>query len=358
MKTRDYVLVNARTMADSETFSKDLKAGLKIQYLKLLYQGTNGATSNTLGKLNGLVSKLEVVSGSEVLHSLSMRQEQAANFFRHGCLPFQQLNSKAAGVVREEAIINFGRFLGDREFYLDTTRWPNAQLNLTHALTISATAGFATGTGVLTVIARLIEDGAPPSRGFIQSKQIANWTSLASGRHDTDLPTDFPLVALQVHDLETLIEPDVDISNLKLSLDDDRFIPFDLSTTQLLEANIVMYGRAKQQLNFLNDTAVTWLSDLYGRGEAHMGPMGGTAKGGVSTKIAEQIVAFMTTGDSGSLFINVEAFAPHSALYYRFADGVNPDDFLSFQGVGKAELQATEGGAAGADSIVVHQARS
>ncbi len=358
MKTRDYVLVNARTMADSETFTKDLKRGMKIQYLRCLYQGTNGATSNTLGKLNGMVSKLEVLNGSDVLHSLSMRQEQSANFFRHGNLPFQQLNSKAAGVVREEAIINFGRWLGDREYYLDTSRFDNAQLSLTHALTISATAGFATGTGTLTVIARLIEDGAPPARGFIQSKQVANWTSLASGRHDTLLPLDWPIVAVQVHDLETLIEPDVDISNLKLSLDDDRFIPFDLSTTQLLEHNIGMYGLANQRMNFLNDTAVTWLSDLYGRGEAHMGPMGGTAKGGVSTKIAEQIVAFMTTGDSGSLFLNVEAYAPHSALYYRFGDGQNPEDFLSTNGVSKAELQATEGGAGGADSIVVHQARS
>jgi hypothetical protein len=358
MKTRDYVLVNARTMADSETYTKDLKAGSKIQYLRVFYQGTNGATSNTLAKLNGMVSKLEVTNGSDALHSLSMRQEQASNFFRHGRLPFQQLNSKAAGVVIEEAIINFGRFLGDREFYLDTSRYPNAQLSFTHALTISATAGFATTTGRLTVIARLIEEGALPCKGFIQSKQVANWTSLASGRHDLLLPLDYPIVALQAHDLVTTVEPDVDISNLKLSLDDDKFIPFDLTSAQLLYANIDEYGKAKQRMNFLNDTAVTWLSDIYGRASAFMGPMGGTAKGGISTVTAEQIVAYMTTGDTASLFINVEGHAPHSSLYYRFGDGINPDDFLLTSGIAKAELQVSEGGAGAADSIVVHQARS
>ena len=357
MKTRDHLLINAQTLTDSQTVTKDLGAGLKIQELRCRYSGTNGATSNTLAKLNAMVTKLEVVDGSDILHSLSGQEEQALNFFRHGLLPFQQLNSKAAGVVIEEFIINFGRFRGDREYYLDTSRFPNAQLRLTHALTISATAGFATGTGSLTVIAKLIEDGALPYKGFIMSQEVKSWTTVASGDEETELKRNHPYQSLLVKDLETTIEPDVDLTNLKLILDAGRFIPFDLSTAIILGDNIQRYGPARQRMNFLNDTAVTWLSDLYGRGGAWMGPVGGTAKGGVSTKIAEQVVAYMTTLDTASLFINVEAFAPHSCLYLPFGTGVDVDDYLQVQGVSALELKATQGAAGGAAAIVANQLR-
>ena len=262
MKTRDYLLVNAETLTDSKTFTKALDHNLKIQEIRCRYQATNGGTSNTLGKLNGMITKLEVVDGSDVLHSLSGQECQANNFFRHGRLPFQQLNSKAAGVVIEEFIISFGRFRGDREFYLDTSRFSNPKLSLTSALTISATAGFATGTGVLTVILKLIEDGASACRGFIQSQEVDAWTTLASGHHKTDLPLDLPYHSIMVKDLETLIEPDVDISNIKLNINSGRYIPYDLSTAIILADNMVRFGSARQQLNFLNDTAVTWLSDI------------------------------------------------------------------------------------------------
>jgi len=358
MKTRDYVLVNAQTLTDSQTFTKTLEPGKKIQELRCIYQATNGGTSNTLGKLNGMVSKLEVLDGSDVLHSCSMRQEQANNFFRHGNLPFQQLKSTAAGVVIEEAIINFGRFRGDREYYLDTSRFSNCQLSLTHALTISATAGFATGTGVLTVIAKLIEDAAPPCKGFVMSKQVDSYTTLGSGTHPLGLPLKHPYQSLLISDLETLIEPDVDITNLKLSINDDSFIPFDHSTTRILQDNIVRYGRARQRLEYLLDTAVTWLGDLYGRSSCFVGPAGATSKGLATTQTAEVSVVAMTTGAGTGSQLNVVGHAPHSSLYLPFGDGREVDDYLKMEGVTKAELIATDAAAGGAYSVVVNQLRS
>jgi len=358
MKTREHLLINNRTLTDSETVAKDLGKGLNIMELRCIYQGTNGVTSNTLGKLNAMISKLEVVDGSEVIHSLSGQEEQANNFFRHGSLPFQQLDSKAAGEVIEEFIINFGRFRGDRDYYLQTDRFKNAELKLTHALTISGTAGFATGSGRLTVIAKLIEDAAPPCKGFIMSKELRSWTTAASGDEDTDLKLDYPYQSIMVKDLETVIEPDVDLTNLKLIVDADKFIPFDLSTTKILQRNIEDFGPARQRLNFLNDTAVTWLSDLYGRVSAWMGPMGGTAKGGVSTVTAEQIVAYMTTGDTASLFINAQGHAPHSCLYLPFGDGREVDDYFKVAGLNALVLRASQGAAGGAAAIVTNQLRS
>ena len=358
MKTRDYVLVNAQNISDSQTFTKDLKTGMKIQELRVIYQATNGSTSNTLGKLNGMVSKLEVVDGSDVLHSLSFRQEQARDYFLTGRLPCQQLNSKLGGVVIEEADIYFGRFPGDRDFYLDTSRFKNAMLSLASALTISATAGFETAKGYLTVILKLIEDAAPPCQGFILSKEAENFTTVGSGTKSTDLATDFDYQSLMFGALETTIEPDVDISNYKLTLDDDRFIPFNLSATQILEDNVRRLPAVRQRKNFLNDTAVNWLSDVYGRVSGWMGPIGGTAKGGVSTVTAEQLVAYMTTGDTASLFLNVRGYCPHSFLEWPFGDGREVDDYLKVAGLSKAELIGTDAAAGGAYTVVTNQVRS
>ena len=357
MKTREHLLVNARTMADSETFTKDLPGSAKIMELRIRISATNGATSNTLAKLNGKVTKIEVVDGSDVLHSLSGQEEQANNFYRHGSLPFQQLNSKAAGVCIEEFIVSFGRFRGDREYYLDTTKWKNAQLALTHAFTVSATAGIATGTGALTVIAKLIEDGALPYKGFIQSVEKKSWTTIASGVETTILPRDFPYQSILVGDLETLIEPDVDLTNLKLIIDSGRWIPFDLSTAIILAANMERYGHAKQRMNYLNDTAVTWLSDCYGRTSAWAGAAGITGVGIVQTVIAEQVVLLMVTAGTSSCFINVRGHAPHSFLCLPFGNGVEVDDYLQVQGTSLIELEATQGAAGGAGAVVVNQLR-
>jgi len=357
MKLRDYVLVNAETLTDSKTITEELDPGLKIMELRCRYSATNGATSNTLGKLNAKITKLEVVDGSDVLHSLSGQEEQSLNFFRHGRLPFQQLNSKAAGAVIEEFIINFGRFRGDRECYLDTSRFKNAQLRLTNAFTVSATAGIATGTGVLTVIAKVIDEGAPPCKGFIMSKEVKSWTTLASGDEDTELSVDWPYQSIMVKDLLTTVEPDVSLTNFKLIMDAGRFIPFDLSSAIVLADNMDRFGPARQRLNFLNDTAVTWLSDLYARMTAYMGPVGGTAKGAAATAIGEQIVAYMTTGDTGNLFINAQGYAPHSCFYLPFGDGANTEDYLQVDGAKKVILRLTQGGAAGAGAVVTNQLR-
>ena len=357
MRTRDYVLVNAQTLSDSQTFTKDLPSPAKIQELRVIYSATNGATSNTLGKIVAMVSKILVDNGSDVLHSLSGREEQAINCYRHGHFPYKYLTSKAAGVVVEEFIINFGRYRGDREYYLDTATYKNAKLSLTHALTIDGSLGFATGTGVLTVIARLIEDGAPPYKGFLMQKEIDSFASAASGTNVTELPLDYPYQALMVADLETTIEADVDISNLKLSQDSDKFIPFDLSTTRILQGNMGKYGPCRESLHFLNDTAVTWLGDLYARTKAYASPGGATAKTNVTSSIAEQIIAAMTTGDAADLQLTLEGAAPHSNLYLPFGTGEMAEDFFPVSGVGSLELTSTLGAAGGACTVVASQLR-
>lgn len=355
MKLRDVYLVNGETLSDSQTFTYNIARGLKILYLRVQYKATNGATSNTVGRLNGMVSKLQVLDGSDVKHSLSMREEQARNFSMYKRMPFQQLSQAGAAVVTEEAIIDFRRFEGDTNFYLDTSLLANPQLSFTHDLTISATAGFATGTGSLTVIARVIDSGAPSRLGFVMAKELDSFSSTSSGDHTTDLPLDYPISEIMVLDPVDSNTPDTYLSNFKLTADTDAFIPVDESYVDLLRANREELGDARQKQDVLNGTTYTAYFDLYDSTTAHAGQAGATAKAQVTVDTANEADGVGTTGETGTVTFEMVGSAPHGAVYYKFGDGMSADQIFSPQGVGKFQLKLTNAATGATPKVVTIQ---
>lgn len=355
MRIRDVYLLNGQTLKDSDTVTVDIARGLKILYMNVHYEATNGATSNTVGRLNGMVSKLAVVDGSNVLHSLSMQEEQAKNFFDTGQFPTQSLTQAAAGVVKEDAIIDFRRYPGDTAFYLDTSRYSNPQLQFTHALTISATAGFATGTGKLTVIARVIDSGAPAQQGFVMAKEVDSFASAASGDHNTDLPLDFPISAILVLNPVNAKTPDNSLSNLKLTADTDSFIPVNIAYLDLLRYNQDEYGFAEQEMTVLNGTTYTADGDLYEGVACVAGPAGATAKAIVTTLTANEAAGVGTTGETGAVIFQFRGSAPQSAVIYEFGDGKSADQIFSPSGVGKFQLKLTNAATGATPKVVTVQ---
>lgn len=357
MRTRDVYLAKQESLSDAQTLIKDLNLTQPIMSITVLYEATNGATSNTVGKLNGDVDKLEVVDGSDVLHSVSGIEEQALNFFHHKQMPYQELNQDGGDTILEEFIINFGRYPDDPEYYLDPKKYSNLQLKCTHSLTASATAGIATGKGKITIIARVIDVGAPPYKGFIMSKNVKSWTTAASGDVDIILARDYPYKALMVKDLLTTVKPDVSITNLKLSIDTDRIIPFDLRTIDILNDNLKDYGYGIQDAELLPDTTWSILGDLYRLVGVTVSEPGATAKAVPTIITAEKIVGTMTTGESGEVRIKTIGAAPHSCMFYPFGKAADVGDYLVSKGLGELKLIATQGGASAAASVVTQQLR-
>jgi len=359
MKTRDVYIANAQTLADSATVTFPISMLGKIQHIRAQYKATNGATSNTVGKLCSLVSKIEVMDGSDVICSLSMREMQAFNCFNNGRMPFKDLSGGAGVVITDEAIINFGRFLGDRAYYLDAARFNNPQIRLTHAFAVSATVGIATGTGKLSLIARVIEDGAPPYQGFIMRKEVKSWTTAASGDESTILDRSYPYVGLLVSALKTTIVPDTIITNLKLSVDSDRFIVYNLSGTDAFADIVNRYGLFREKFRPLTDTAATWLSDLFYQTGAVMSKPGATAKSVTTAVTAESVTTAATTGGTADATeIEVSGNGPHAALYLPFGDGRTPEDWLNPAGMGELKLILTQGVVSGAGTICTEQVRT
>lgn len=352
MRVRDVYLLNAQTLNDSDTVIVDLTRGLKILSLFVKYQNTNGATSNTVSKLNGMVSKIQVLDGSNVLHSLSMQEELALNWYQRRKYPYAALTQVGGNDVVETCFVDFWRRPGDMSWYLDTSNYANPQLQLTHNFTISATAGFATGKGKLTVIARVIDSGAPSKLGFQMSKELDSFATAASGDHNTDLPLDFPIAGLLMINPADTKGPDDTLNNWKLTVDTDSFIPVNASIYDLLIGNIGEFGELDQSVEILTDTTFTWKSDVYYPSAAWAGPAGATAKLLATVLSSNEVQGAMTTGESGSVRTSIRGGAPQSSIWFPFGDGFSPDQIFSPQGVGKFQSKLTSN-ATGATAKVV-----
>jgi hypothetical protein len=358
MKVRDVYITKAQTLADSGTLTFPINMLGKIQNIRVKFGATNGATSNTVGKLCGLVSKIEVIDGSDVLCSLSMRELQASNCFSNGFMPFKDLSGGAGVVITDSAQILFGRSVEDRMYYLDASRFSNPMLRVTWAFAVSATVGIATGTGTLSLIARVIEDAAPPYMGFIMRKEVGSWTTAASGDQSFILDRAWPYKGILISALKTTIVPDTILTNLKLSVDSDRSIPFNLTGTDAFSKNVEMYGPFREKFRPLTDTAATWLSDLFYQTGAFASRPGATSKLLISSCTAESIITSMTTGGTADgNEIEVEGCAPHASVYMPFGDGFVPDDYLNPAGMGELKLILTQGVVSAAGTVVTEQLR-
>lgn len=363
MKLRDYYLARGQTVPDSGAVTWNLPQGLKIQDVRVIYSSTNGATSNTLGKIAPSVTKIEVLNGSDVLASLSGREAQSLFFFSgrndYGKLPLKTLSAAAGAVVSEEFPILFGCYFRDPRMYLDTGRFANPQVRLTHSLPISATAGFATGTTTVSIILRIIDSGAPPYAGFMMNKEVESWVTGSSGDDATFLPLDWPYAAIMVQGLLTTVAPASVLTNIKLLVNLGQYIPYDMATGDILAMNFEQYGEAKEYFVPLSDTSFTWLSDIYSRAGAVFDVAGAVGKGNISSVTGESVVGTFTTGQAaGSMRVRVEGLAPHACFFLPFGDSDQPSDFLDpTQGVTDLRLLKTQGTAGADGRVVISQLR-
>jgi len=368
MRFRDHYFKREATVSDSDTVIIDINVKDPISYIKIEYEATNGATSCLDHELHDDVSKIEVVDGSDVLASLSMLEWQALNFYELKKFPAMLL-SEAAGAKQEESCyIFFGRYPDDPEFYLDPTAFRNPQLRLTHALTISATAGFATGTGKITVMARIIEEGAGPHRGFMMAKEKYSWTSAGSGDEEVDLPRDYPYRMILIKALLSTNVPNEIIDKIKLSIDADKYIPIDNYTEDIIDNNEKQFGMAQQKKRLLEADDGTALLDIYDIDEAgidarvddHIATIEAVDAEKVSVGLYNMTTpatpAFQTTAKDCDVW--AKGNCPHAVVCIPFGDLNDPDSWFPAPDFGDIKLYLTQATANAACAIILQQLRS
>jgi len=246
MKTRDAVLAYQETQSsDASTKTIDLDIVDPVSAIAFEFQAQGGTTRNQNNPLHRCITKLEVVDGSDVLCSMSFEEAQALQFYKTCKQPFIRIAEMASDYNVIGCMILFGRYLFDREYALDLTKFANPQLKITWDLAkiraVSGTTAFATGTFKITAVAKVME-GLPSPGKFLMDKQIESWTGATSGDKRHQLPVDYLYRMLMIRTYYTVSDVNENITALKLTCDTDKYIPFDRDVKQMDAEMAQLFG--------------------------------------------------------------------------------------------------------------------
>lgn len=363
MKIRDVVLQDRLAQpADTRTWTFNINLVDPVTEFKIWFFAQNGASKpGATGRscIPYQIDEIAIVDGSEVIASMNGAEAFAMYCFDHGKPPFIW-EQELAGMSQYWCIpITFGRHLWDPEWIFDPTRFRNPQIRISFS-TLIAAAEYATLTTQISVWAKVMEEGANP-RGYLMNKELKEFASLASGQEITYLPTDFPHRKLMIRSYGKCAQMNDAITRLKLSQDEDKWIPWDLNSHDFIFLMRDWFPEYHFHMKKFVDNAEE--REHYGGTYAHLKAVAGTddtilaLRGGASN-----CVQFLTEGAAGSARDDVEAWldtwtrTPFDCYCYPFGDQDDAEDWLQVRDMGNLRLILTQGGTGQTIEVVVQQA--
>lgn len=301
-------------------------------------------------------SKIELVDGSEVLMSLSGTELAAVHFYEGH--PFIYCD---AGNITSEAHnlhlqYNFGRFFRDPLLALDPTRYRNPQLRVTY----NPATPHASATSLqLEVTAELFDEKVISPMGFLRTTQFHSYAPGATTYEYIDLPTDLVIRKLYLQTREFGQAAANLLTDVKLSEDNDKRIPFDMTDTNwanlcgqkwgALFQNIWAYTGGVTDLIFVapckyETLACNNTTDY--TGVRHVAFSGGRLM--LACDVTTDIVNGMVSG-----------FLPYFVYCYPFGDDGDPADWYDVTKVGSLRLrvQSASQSAGAINNTILQQLR-
>ncbi len=238
MKTREATIHAEESYAAAGTAIYPIRETSPISRILIPFGVTVGAAARLLHH-SAAITKVEIVDGSDVLFSLSGPQiDGIARFDGRGSAGMW--TSPSASITEYgNLVIDFGRYLYDKEIAFEPAKFKNPQLKITRSLT----ACEATCTAVILAAHAYIMEGLGGSpRGFLMKKEMKSWTGVANAWEYTQMARDFPYRRLFVQGLTKTIGVGTHWSRARLSEDNDARIPFDVLVDDQIANNARDYG--------------------------------------------------------------------------------------------------------------------
>lgn len=354
---RIHEILAAESIATAGTKVIDLNINDLVSRLTILIKGTNNNAVPTAHPAE-IVSKIELVDGSEVLFSMSGKEAQALNFYETGELPTINLEYRNDVMCFAAFHINFGRFLWDTKLALDPSRFSNLQLKITHN---KAAGGSTPDAGELAVFGDLMDKSAGTPVGFLMAKNLQSYALTSSAHQYITLPTDFAYRKLIVKSLFSGKQPWEQYNRIKLSLDNDRVVLLNnLRTSDLLKFSSVK----KSFVEFIMGTGTGSAADVFCTAAMDIS----CAQGSLDTALAAtNVIKQAYGGVINILSDNAEAYqlvvtgkCPHGAIELPFGDQQDMNSWLKMDKIGALKLDITAGSSVGSAStceIVSQQLR-
>lgn len=290
------------------------------------------------------ISKVELVSGSDVLFSLSGKEAQAIDYYDRRKPVGNYFSLESGDPLRAVIGINFGRFLYDPELAFDPKKFANPQLKITHNETLCDSSATVNECRIHALV---FDKKVVSPIGFLMNKEHFSYTASANGYQYIDLPTDHILRALFIQ--AQVFETDMGklLGEFKLSEENDKAIPFDTKWIEEFYRHQREYGLYEETIQTEAPSAG---GDLY-----------------VTPAITQTIVGSLDTPDlvfkgwsldGGKINIEAETanhkaritvfgWMPHGVVCFPFGNQADLDDWYDITGLGSLRLRILAASGAG-----------
>lgn len=328
-----------------------------ISRIDIIFRTKNAATSFTDHPAAN-VTKIEMVDGSDVLFSLTGREAQALNFYDRGQPADNHMTGSNGEWMRAVFGLDFGKYLHDPDLAFDPTKFTNPQLKITWDQDV-ASAG--ADDNYMTVLAHLFDELKPSPTGFLMSKQIYSYTPAANAYEYIDLPTDHPVRKLLVGSHQEERTFTQMIAELKLSEDNDKRVPWDMTGDELFWLMKQTYPEYIENVYMVIDTSATAFRVTPAEDAVIVGSKTSTvagvflifSNGGLATGTAETAAE--------TIYMLCKGYIPHGVVSIPFGMPGVPGDWYDVTKVGSLILRLKAGaslGTAPTAQIITQQLRS
>lgn len=240
MPMQQWRVLDPRTIQASNdaTLRVKLPVSNVLHSLAVLVECTNGATNAQGQTMREVIDWIKVIAdGSQVLFYLEPETIRLQHLLDTRENLVETINEGASIVQKAVFPVKFGRDWFDPEYYLDLAMFNDLELQIKFSPTIAATS-FTTGTTTTTVIGLMTMAGQPgPYKGSFVTRIIENFTTVASGDKTVKPPQGWPYRSLFVRSYEAGIQDGVDITGVKLDLNNGGVTPLNMTWNQLHNLN-------------------------------------------------------------------------------------------------------------------------
>lgn len=231
MKFRQSQLLAATSIMTAGTKVIDINIKDVISRLTVVIRGVNSSW-DPVGHPALIAKQIDLVDGSDVLHSMRGVYSQAVAFYGTRVQPFNYINYTDNGTCNANIPMYFGRELYDPLYALVPDKFNNLQLKIEHNY---ALGGATPDACTLEVWADIFDEAPAGVLGFLTAKSHWTKTLVASTTDYVDLPTDHPIRLVMPAAFSNDEEPDINIDNIKLSEEHDKRVLFEAGVLELLQ---------------------------------------------------------------------------------------------------------------------------
>lgn len=351
------ILARKSITADAvETIDIDIRD--PISQIVILYEMVAVGGIDLLAHPAKCITKIEIIDGSDVLYSLSGLEAQAVDFYHNKREPANRLTYLNGNTCYEVFQINFGRSLYDPLLALDPNQFTNLQMRISIDLEASIAA---TAQSYLTVMAHTFDEKIITPTGFLMHKEIKSWNLVADANEYTDLPTDYAYRKLFVKALRASYRPTTQIDQIKISEDNDKKIPINNSSSEILRALIGQTSPYRETLTFpgVLGSKARYITPSYRACFGSAGWVNTAAQGYVNCAFGDGGVVFVYAEATGpNCQLMGEGYLPHGVFEIPFGLQNEIDDWYDVAKVGNLKAIITGGESTGTAELMLQQLRT